>query len=582
MKRLLYLLLFLPLVSWGQNEAINIDSDTITYSGSLANSAIQVGKVYQVSGPNGDPSGLALTVASDDTITLSWSTTSTNAISTVIERSTDNVTFTKIDTVSGVTTYTSVGLTADTRYYYRVYEYLGSSKSDTTIDNDWTWTSQYATVYNNFTTKPSASVTIAQAAMVNHLVDSSVWSKLDALYIFNNNISANALINWIIPGTNNATVTHGTGGADPVFTAYQGYTMTAANKSYIATGYNPTTADTINFRINGASLGLYFRKLNQVSSQLQMGVDSPGGYLALGVNPRYNAEGIHSDARFYANVNVTGGAYTTSTTQDFTGLYSAVRYNATNVYQYRLDTPTDVGSNSVSKPNGVIDIGRNTDSYYTDGQFSMCYIGGLLTQSNITNLLIAYENYRDLIDCTISIMGNSTVGEHSSYFAISELMDNDNYAITDFSHTGENIAQQKARFVALSDNYLSHIKCVFVQVGLNDYTMTTEQILAAYQDLIDTIRDHIGSDGKIVGVTMIPCIRSGDQQWIDLNEAIRGNGDTPITGLDDYIDTVATALNNGSNGLAVAYDSGDALHENDAGRQIIADLYDAQLTEFGL
>lgn len=46
MKQLL-ILLFLPSLLWGQNEAIKIDSDTIIYSGSLSNSAIQVGKVYK-------------------------------------------------------------------------------------------------------------------------------------------------------------------------------------------------------------------------------------------------------------------------------------------------------------------------------------------------------------------------------------------------------------------------------------------------------------------------------------------------------------------------------------------------------
>jgi lysophospholipase L1-like esterase len=183
---------------------------------------------------------------------------------------------------------------------------------------------------------------------------------------------------------------------------------------------------------------------------------------------------------------------------------------------------------------------------------------------------------------TITLLGDSTVSAYLTYVSVSSLMDNDNYVPTSLAASGHTIAQQKTAWQALTAQKRAHMNCVFVQIGLNDLTMTTAAIIAAYQDLIDTIRTDIGTANKIVGVTMIPGYLHTDQQWIDLNEAIRGNGATPITKLDGFIDTVATALNDGSNGLAAAYNTGDDLHENDAGRQIIADLYDLKLTELGL
>lgn len=448
---------------------------------------------------------------------------------------------------------------------------------------DFSWSSYWTALYNAMTNKPSAAYSAAANTFVKTLVDGGVWAKLDRLFVFQaeTNAGGEALLDWIHPTGTPAALAYGSGGSNPTFTANRGFTCVFANKQYISTQYNPSTNGSA-FKLDDASLGFYFRKLNLANTQLQMGVNVSNGQNYLSCSPRYNALTLRANARFYSSCNITAGQYTTGRTQDFTGIYGVIRYDSGHIYQCRNNTLTSIESNSVAIPNGIIDIGRNY-TYYTDGEFSMAWIGGALTQTDMTLLVSAYESFRDGIDATIMIMGDSTVGDNGVGMpAISTLMDNDSYAITDFAQAGETIALQKARFVWHTDEYLAHIKCMFLQIGLNDYTMTTPQILAAYQDLVDTVRSKISATGKIVGVTMIPCNRSGDQQWIDLNAAIRGKGASPITGLDAVIDTVATALNDGSNGLAAAYDSGDHLHENADGRQLIADLYDAQLTAFGL
>lgn len=76
--------------------------------------------VSATTNPNA-PSGLSATAVSDSQIDLSWTDNSSCESDYHIERSTDGVNFSEIDTVgAGVTVYSDTGLDCDTTYYYRV------------------------------------------------------------------------------------------------------------------------------------------------------------------------------------------------------------------------------------------------------------------------------------------------------------------------------------------------------------------------------------------------------------------------------------------------------------------------------
>jgi hypothetical protein len=76
------------------------------------------------------PSNLRATAAGTSQINLAWTDNSTNEIGFRIQRSLDGVHFTEIRVVGvNVTTYADTGLTAATRYYYRVRAYNGSGAS---------------------------------------------------------------------------------------------------------------------------------------------------------------------------------------------------------------------------------------------------------------------------------------------------------------------------------------------------------------------------------------------------------------------------------------------------------------------
>jgi hypothetical protein len=70
--------------------------------------------------PNGKVSELSVTTVSDTLINLEWTNTTTDA-TTVIERSTDNLTFAVIDTTAvAATSYPDSSCSPNTHYYYRV------------------------------------------------------------------------------------------------------------------------------------------------------------------------------------------------------------------------------------------------------------------------------------------------------------------------------------------------------------------------------------------------------------------------------------------------------------------------------
>lgn len=88
--------------------------------------------------PNGDPSGLVLTVMSSTRIDLSWTNGSSNESGFSIKRSTDGITFSEIGTaLSGATTYSDTSVVAVTKYYYKVCAVKGGCESEhTSVVND--------------------------------------------------------------------------------------------------------------------------------------------------------------------------------------------------------------------------------------------------------------------------------------------------------------------------------------------------------------------------------------------------------------------------------------------------------------
>lgn len=155
---------------------------------------------------------------------------------------------------------------------------------------------------------------------------------------------------------------------------------------------------------------------------------------------------------------------------------------------------------------------------------------------------------------------------------------------------GDIISGQKSRWQALTID-TSLVGWVVVQIGLNDLSPgeSANVAISRLQDLILTVRASIGSRRKLLVSNMLPARQRlidlyGDtngpisqQKWVDINAAIAGAGPSPITGVDYRIVSHVPLLDDGSGNLAAAYDTGDHIHPNAAGRKIMADAWKTAL-----
>jgi hypothetical protein len=96
-------------------------------------------------------------------------------------------------------------------------------------------------------TLPSAGQQAKQNTLLNTLISSGVWAKLDTLFVLANDGGASfACINWKNPSGTKATLV-----SSPTFTSNQGFNSNGSS-SYIDTNYNASTQG-VNFTNNSAS-----------------------------------------------------------------------------------------------------------------------------------------------------------------------------------------------------------------------------------------------------------------------------------------------------------------------------------------
>ena len=224
-----------------------------------------------------------------------------------------------------------------------------------------------------------------------------------------------------------------------------------------------------------------------------------------------------------------------------------------------------------------------------NGFQSQCWIKSIqyyprqLTNTQLQELTAAGSSLRAYA------LGNSTVGPYSGQPSIISLVTTSNTKVN-VAVAGDTIAQQKADWNSLSVNSLG-TAWVVLQVGLNDLNPsvgTTASKIAEIQDLVDTIKADIGSKPLYVA-KMLPCKQRlvdvyganaalSQQRWVDMNEAIAGNGSSPITGVQGRIVSHVPLMDDGLGNLKAVYDLGDHIHPNTAGRQIMATAWEGFTT----
>ena len=181
------------------------------------------------------PSSLTAPAVSSSRIDLAWTNNALLYDGTKIERSTDGVNFTEItDVASGVTTYSSTGLSASTQYYYRVRAYKGALNS----------------AYSN-----TANAT-TQVAQVDRIIE------IDTRNIETGS-SANNQFRLVVGAGSNYNVDWGDG------TSQTGVTATTTTKTYTTAGiYDIKLTGVVNHQVinNTSSDRLKYTKIKQWGS----------------------------------------------------------------------------------------------------------------------------------------------------------------------------------------------------------------------------------------------------------------------------------------------------------------------------
>ena len=240
------------------------------------------------------------------------------------------------------------------------------------------YVSQYQTVYNSFTTKPSSDVATAQNTMVSSLVSGGVWAKLDLFYCFANDTSANALVNWVTPGSYTCSLVN-----NPSFNTLEGFTGDGATR-YIDTTFNASTNGVHYTRLN-AAISVYTR-LNQPE----------GYYFVLGASDSYSHTYIspYQFSALYGTLNTVAGGVSSATVSNSQGL-STITRNSGNLYAYRNDVSL---SNSTiywdnSAPSANFEVLRQGNGFWSSNEVSFVAIGGILTTNDVSTLYHSIQTY---------------------------------------------------------------------------------------------------------------------------------------------------------------------------------------------
>lgn len=248
------------------------------------------------------------------------------------------------------------------------------------------------------------------------------------------------------------------------------------------------------------------------------------------------------------------------------------------------------------KKTGIYWLNSIVDDFKSKA-FSAIYNAASLAES-IQPKLQAFSSFYAYYNSRGLILGDSTIsasyGQNGiDYYLLTDSERQKGNDIYNIANSGDTIQNQK-------DKYLINIRkgtydYVFIQLGINNLSFTTIEAdwVALLQDLIDTVAAGEPAHCKIVVCTMVPYrsamvdnygASNGEicyQKWISVNEAVKGNGLIPITGVDGVAYEHTPLLDDGLGNLLEIYQV-DHVHPNNAGRQIIANSWKQVLNGFNI
>lgn len=243
---------------------------------------------------------------------------------------------------------------------------------------------EYQAVLDAMTTKPTGDTLVWQNDMMYTLDTANVLDSLDGLWIFactGLNGDNEALINWMDPTGTSATAV-----SSPAWSGTTGYTGDGA-ADYINLNWNPTD-DGTEYTLNAASLGIYLRTWDDDGAEGLMGCDDA-------VDDSYlYRNGTNTSGRNNSGGSVIGG------TTAYTGNIATVRRASNEIEIYRQgvswNTDTDASTGLSDIDFAVLATATvTTPSFWTDENISIAWVGGAMSDQQITSMSTAFETYMD-------------------------------------------------------------------------------------------------------------------------------------------------------------------------------------------
>lgn len=213
---------------------------------------------------------------------------------------------------------------------------------------------------------------VTDGVITGNLSTTGCGSTLDALYVFAQQNSTDALLN--ICGTNYTATLAGS----PTFTTltgFSGFTTTA----YVHTNFNASTATTPNYTQNSANYGLWSKAVvSETNAIMGTGVSA-----AVGTSNMYN-DYTGSPTLFYGRINSIAGSATSVSQPGSKGLFVAERASSASTTLYwdgaSAGTVTDASGAPQNAPFNVGFVGGAAASGQT---ICEAHLGAALSTLNL-------------------------------------------------------------------------------------------------------------------------------------------------------------------------------------------------------
>jgi hypothetical protein len=212
---------------------------------------------------------------------------------------------------------------------------------------------------------PSTAKAVSRG--VSMLQYNAIWQRLDAFYFFGGLIRAQGLVNWLQPGTYDATEV-----GSPGWTAVDGHSGDATG-AYLNTNFNPNTASSPRYTLNAASVGGYFPTIGATTNRRIIGTVTGSSMFVL-------PTGTNLSTRL--NDGTTNNIADTSTN----GLFAINRTASTSYNKYAGGVNLGAAAVTATAVPGANISFLAGNGVFSDATISMGWIGQNLTGSQVLAL----------------------------------------------------------------------------------------------------------------------------------------------------------------------------------------------------